>query len=108
MLLGLGCACLLAFGLAAAPRLFLVLGWLFGTRWNFVFDGWLWPLLGIIFLPYTTVMYLLSYDILEGGIFGWAWLWIILGVLLDLMQWGSIYERRQEIPYASQYTGGAA
>jgi hypothetical protein len=109
MLLGLGCACLLAFGFAAAPRLFLILAWIMNsTRWSIVWGGnWIWPLLGIIFLPYTTVMWMLSWTAPD-GISGWSWLWVILGVLLDVMHWGSIYERRQEIPYASQYTGGTA
>ena len=108
MILGLGCACLLAMGFAVAPRLFLVLAWIFNTpKWSIVWGSWIWPLLGIIFLPYTTIMYMLSWT-LPDGVTGWAWLWVIMGVLLDVMQWGSVYERRKEIPGASQYTGGAA
>ena len=107
MLLGLGCACLLAFGFATAPRLFLILAWIFEpTRWNVVWSSCLWPVLGIIFLPYTTIMYMLAWTA-PSGISGWDWLWIILGVILDVMHWGSIYERRQEIPYASSYSGGS-
>lgn len=106
MLLGLGCACLLAFGFAALPRLFLIIAWIFSDRWPLVWQGnWIIPLLGIIFLPYTLVMYMLSYDILAGGVTGWGWLWVALGVLLDIMKWGSIYERRQEIPGYSSYAG---
>ncbi len=109
MFLGLGCACLLAMGFSVAPRLFLIIAWIFSDRWPLVWQGnWILPLLGIIFLPYTLIMYMLSYDILSGGVIGWGWLWVGLGVLLDIMKWGTIYERRQEIPYASQYTGGAA
>jgi hypothetical protein len=108
MILGLGCACLLAFGFAAAPRLFLILAWIFNEpRWSIVWSNWLWPLLGIIFLPYATVMYMLTWQAPD-GVTGWGWLWVILGVLLDVMQWGSVYERRKEIPYASQYVGGAS
>lgn len=110
MLLGLGCACLLALGISAAPRLFLVIAWIFNsTRWAIVWQGnWIWPLLGIIFLPYTTVMYMLSWSVADGGVTGWGWLWVILGVLLDLMQWGAVYERRREIPVVSDYAGGGA
>ena len=108
MLLGLGCACLLAFGFATAPRLFLIIAWIFNPlRWNIVWGSWLWPLLGIIFLPYTTVMYMLSWTA-PGGVTGWGWMWVIMGVMLDMMQWGAVYERRQQIPVASNYTGGAA
>ena len=40
-------------------------------------------LLGIIFAPYTTVMYLLAWS--PGlGIYGWDWMWIGLGVMLAI------------------------
>ena len=109
MFLGLGCACLLAFGFATAPRLFLLLAWIVNPIWwqvvwsKWANPSWLWPLLGIIFLPYTTIMYMLSWN-LQDGISGFAWIWVIMGVILDLMQWGSAYERRQEIPVISGYT----
>ena len=107
MILGLGCACLLSLGFAAAPRLFLIIAWIFSDRWPIVWQGsWIMPLIGIIFLPYTTVMYMLVWA--PTGLDFWAWLWVGLGVLLDVMKWGSIYERRQEIPYVSEYSGGAA
>ena len=52
--------CLLVVGFSIAPRAMLVLAWLFSDRWQVVWSGeWLWPLLGIIFLPYTTIMYVL-------------------------------------------------
>ena len=54
------CSVLLALGLAVAPRFFLVLAWIFSARWPIVWQGdFLIPLLGIIFAPYTTIMYLL-------------------------------------------------
>ncbi len=106
MILGLGCACLLAFGFAAAPRLFLIIGWIWGDRWDIVWQGnWFLPLIGIIFLPYTTVMFMLVW--MPGGLDFWGWLWVGLGVLLDVMKWGSIYEQRRDIPYVSQYSGAA-
>ena len=109
MILGLGCACLLAFGISVAPRLFLIIAWIFNApRWNVVWGGgWIMPLLGIGFVPYTTLMWMLAWKVPD-GMSGWSSLWVILGLLLDLMQWGSIYERRQEIPVVSDYAGGAA
>ena len=53
--------CLLAFGAAVAPRVVLILAWIFSERWDAVWQGeWIWPLLGIIFLPYTTILFLLA------------------------------------------------
>jgi hypothetical protein len=49
--------CLLAFGAAFVPRLVLILAWIFSPRWDLTFDTWIWPALGIIFAPYTTIMY---------------------------------------------------
>lgn len=98
MLIGLGCGCLLALGLAIAPRLFLILSWIFSERWDIVWQGdWLIPLLGIIFLPFTTVMYMLTWS--PGGITGWDWMWVALGALLDIMKWSSIVRYRRENEY---------
>jgi hypothetical protein len=93
--------CLLALGLAVAPRIILVLAWIFSDRWVAVWqDAFLIPLLGIIFLPYTTVMYMLTWTPL--GVEGWEWLWIALGVLLDVINWGqAIANRRNATEYAA-------
>jgi hypothetical protein len=97
MLLGLGCGCLLAMGAAVAPRLILIIMWIVGPRINAAFDSWIWPLLGIVFVPYTTIMYVLVWT--PGiGVNGWDWLWIGLGLMLDIMKWGQIYENRQGVP----------
>ena len=86
--------CLLAFGLAVAPRLFLILAWIFSDRWQDVWQGdFLIPLLGIILLPYTTIMYMLVWT--TNGIEGWDWLWIILGLLLDFWKWQQIIQNRK-------------
>lgn len=89
--------CLVAFVAGFAPRLVLILAWIFSPRWHLVFDNWVLPLLGIIFLPYTTIMYLLSWS--PGiGIVGWDWMWIILGVLLDIWKWSAIAQNRRQVP----------
>jgi hypothetical protein len=89
--------CLLVFGLAVAPRVFLVLAWIFSERWPIVWSGdWLVPLLGIIFLPYTTIMYMLVW--MPMGIDGWDWLWIVLGLFLDVTHWAQSAARRKDVP----------
>ncbi len=93
----LGCGCLLAMGAAFAPRLVLAFMWIVGDRVNAAFDTFIVPLLGLIFLPYTTIMYVLVWS--PGiGVAGWDWLWIGLGVLLDIMKWGQIANKRREVP----------
>jgi hypothetical protein len=90
--------CLLAFGAAIAPRVILVLAWIFSERWVEVWSGQiLVPLLGIILLPYTTIMFMLAVTVTPTGnvIEGFAWLWILLGVLLDIWKWTGIVANRQ-------------
>jgi hypothetical protein len=94
--------CLLAFGIAFVPRVMLIFSWIFSERWDVVWKGnWFWPLLGIIFLPFTTIMYMLVWTV--GGIGGWDWMWIGLGFLLDVMKWMQIYNTRKGVP---GYPGG--
>ena len=86
--------CLMALGIAVAPRVILVLAWMFSDRWVAVWQTeFLLPLLGIIFLPYTTIMYILAWTPL--GIEGWEWLWIALGVILDVLNWGQAISNRR-------------
>ncbi len=105
--------CLLAFSIAVAPRVVLVFAWLFSDRWDVVWQGqWIWPLLGIIFLPFTTVMYLLAWQPAGPGganIEGWDWMWIILGLILDLSKWMGLWGNRSEATKQTQryYPSGA-
>ena len=65
------------------------------------FQTWIWPLLGIIFLPWTTLMYVI---VAPGGIVGlWEWLFIGLSVIADIGSYtGGGYGNRRRIP---GYTG---
>jgi hypothetical protein len=101
--------CLLAFSAAIAPRLVLILAWIFSDRWPLVWQGnVILPLLGIIFLPYTTIMYLLTWT-LTGGIEGWDWMWILIGLFLDFMKWSQMLANRKEATKQTQkyYPSGA-
>ena len=57
----------------------------------------IWPLLGIIFLPFATLIYVVLY-IPGVGLTGWGWLWVILAALLDIAHWGASYTQRNQIP----------
>ena len=77
----MGC-CLFASILAGAPRIGFVIMWLFQpSRVNGTFVIIFWPLLGVLFAPWTTLMYVLVYP---GGITGLNWLWLGLAVAIDL------------------------
>ena len=69
---------------ALFARLALLIVWLSTPLVHRAFQGgWVLPLLGILFLPITTLTYVLVYYI-SGSVTGWAWLWIALACLLDL------------------------
>ena len=64
------------------PRLALIIWWLFATsRFRDAFNGIIWPILGIIFAPWTTLTYVIFY---RDGINGLEWLWMGLAILIDL------------------------
>lgn len=74
------CLFLLAFGLG--PRFALAAWWIFGDKVDAAFDTWLWPALGLLFLPWTTIFYVIAWSPI-GGVNDAEWLFVALGVLLD-------------------------
>ena len=85
--------------IALVARLALLVVWVSTPLVNRAFHGgWLLPLLGILFLPLTTLVYVLVYYI-SGGVTGWGWLWVVLALLLDLGAHSSgAYTNRHRIP----------
>jgi hypothetical protein len=79
------CAALLAFGLG--PRIAVLAIWIFGDRVDFAFDSWIWALLGLIFLPWTTLAYLITWD--PAGVDVWEWLLILGGFVLDVASYSA-------------------
>jgi len=96
-------ACLFALLVSFFPRIALLIVWLFTPLVHRSFDTFLVPLLGLIFLPFTTLLYTFVY--IPGiGLTGWGWVWVILGVLLDMgMYGGSVSSNRNRVPYSSGY-----
>jgi hypothetical protein len=79
---------------AFAPRLIVVFAWIARPAYvDAVFDTWIVPLLGLIFLPFTTLMWLLV-GAPPQGVEGLDWLWIVLAVVLDLSHYGNTYAQR--------------
>jgi hypothetical protein len=83
-------------GLAASfPRVGLLIIWAFTDWVDIAFDTWFWPLLGLIFLPFATLMYVLVDVSTIGSINLGGWLLIGLAALFDVMHWGQIIANRQ-------------
>ena len=80
-----GGGCLTAFAVGFS-RMFLIFAWLARPiMFQTVFGGsWIIPCLGIMILPFTTLMYAILVTNGPGGIYGIDWLWLGLAVVVDV------------------------
>ena len=91
--------CLFALFAGAFPRLATIFIWLARpTLFSNAFHGrWFLPILGIIFLPVTTLMYVIVWS--STGLAGWDWFWLFLAFLLDVSHYASsAYANRDRMP----------
>jgi hypothetical protein len=79
------------------PRAAILIWWLINpVRWQATFSSFIWPLLGFLFVPWATLMYVL---VAPGGVVGFDWIWLGLAVLADIgMYAGGGYGNRDRIP----------
>ena len=88
--------CLVVLMAAFAPRLLFVFIWIARPALvDAAFDTFILPLLGLVFLPFTTLMWLLLGG--TGRMDGFDWVWIGLAVVLDLGHYASTYSQRNSI-----------
>jgi hypothetical protein len=81
------------------PRMGILVWWLINpTRFDLAFSTFIWPFLGFLFLPWTTLMYLAVWSPLT-GIYGFDWVWLALAFFIDLgSHAGGGYGNRDRIP----------
>ena len=75
--------CILSLLLTAVPRLIFLFIWLFTARVQVAFDGFIMPLLGFIFLPFTTLAYVLFYNPVTGMNTA-SWIFTGFALLIDI------------------------
>jgi hypothetical protein len=75
--------CLLVILTGFFPRVGLLIVWIFTNEVDQAYDTFILPLLGLIFLPLTTLVYALFYTPI-GGVDGIEWFWVALAFLLDI------------------------
>jgi hypothetical protein len=75
--------CLLALLALATPRVVIVLVVLFSDYLGTAYQTWLWPFLGFLFLPVTTLAYAWAVHA-YGGLHGLGLVAFVVAVLLDL------------------------
>jgi hypothetical protein len=74
--------CILTTLILLGPRIAALVWWLiWPIRWNAVFGGSiLWPILGIIFAPWTLLVYVIAFPIIGF----WNWLFLIMAIFIDV------------------------
>ena len=90
----MGC-CLFASVMAGAPRVAFMLWWLLQpVRITNMFDTFVIPLLGVIFLPWLTLVYVI---VAPGGIQWFDWIWQGLALFADIASYtgGGVSGRRR-------------
>jgi hypothetical protein len=75
--------CLVVMASVAFPRITLGLLWILTPLVDRAFQTWVLPLLGLLFAPFTTMVYILAWRP-ETGVSGGGWVWVFLGLLIDL------------------------
>jgi hypothetical protein len=80
-------------------RILLLTYWLARpVQMNAAFSTFIVPCLGFVFLPFTTLMYVLLIQGV-GGIQGLDWLWLIIAVILDVATLGTAgFANRNRLP----------
>jgi hypothetical protein len=79
----------------SAPRIALVLVWLFSDYIGRAYESWLVPLLGFFFLPTTTLAYAWAIHT-RGEVSGLPLAVVILAALIDVGAIGGSRRRRRE------------
>ncbi len=78
--------CLAGIAALISPRLVLVLWWLLDpARWSALFDNLIVPVLGFVFLPWTTLVYVFFAPTGFGGL---APIVVVIAVLIDAGTYG--------------------
>ncbi len=78
------------------PRLAFVVYWLIPAgriKIFLAFNGWFVPFLGLVFLPWTTMFYVMLFPML-----GFDWLLLGLAFVADLAGYGGGARQRKQVP----------
>lgn len=83
--------CWIIIAFAFAPRVALFFMWLFTNRISAAFDTIIFPILGFIFMPWTTLVYIL---VAPHGISAIDIILLVIAIGADLGIWGGSTRRR--------------
>ena len=89
--------CLIFLFSLIGPRFALGFVWIFTTLVDRAYDNAILPVLGFVFLPWTTLTYALAYD--GHNVSSLGWFFVALGFLADVSSIGAA-RRGQQMHYA--------
>jgi hypothetical protein len=98
--------CLLVILATIFPRGLMFFIWLLTDWFSQAYQTFLWPLLGFLFLPYTTLAYMAAM-LNAGSVTGWWLVLVVLAVLVDLSHYGGT-RRTLVIQRRRHSTGGGS
>ncbi|RPJ51614.1 MAG: hypothetical protein EHM21_02260 [Chloroflexi bacterium] len=81
------------------PRVAFLVYWLIPAgrlQMQMAFNTWIWPVLGVIFLPWTTLMYTFVYG--ANGMVGFDWVWVGLALAVDIATYAGGGYKRRSVP----------
>lgn len=84
--------CLVILLALISPRFALVVLWLFTDEVSSAYESAWIPVLGFVFLPWTTFVYALAWA--PGGVSTLGWVFVALALLADLTSWARSADRR--------------
>jgi hypothetical protein len=91
--------CIFVLIAALSPRLALLLMWIFTPWVDRAFGPIIWPILGLLFLPLTTLLYVILWNTNGRGVNGWEWLLVVLAILGDLASYAGGASGRRRAAY---------
>jgi hypothetical protein len=91
--------CFVTILMLLGPRAGVLIWWVIDPfRFCLAFNCFIMPVLGLLFLPWTTLTYLIVWRPAT-GILAWDWVWLAIALLADLGSLvGGVYGNRKRIP----------
>ena len=80
--------CVLTIIALVAPRVLMVFIWLLTGWFGRAYETVIWPVLGFLFMPYTTLAYMAAMLNNESSVSGGWLVLVIVAVVADIMHWG--------------------
>lgn len=88
--------CIVALMAIIGPRVAFVFAWIFTDQVNQSIDSFWMKLLGVIFLPWTALMWAIAWAPVK-EVSGFGWFLVFLGLAFDIGAYGSgAYDRSRK------------